>query len=85
LLNVIGTVLILAMVLAVNADVGGRNLFNNPIPGVLEFVALSVVAVVFLQMANTLREDRHVSNDIVVSLIVSSHPRWLPGCIRFSI
>jgi TRAP-type C4-dicarboxylate transport system permease small subunit len=78
-LNVIGTVLILAMVIAVDADVGGRNLFNNPIPGVLEFVALSVVAIVFLQMANTLREDRHVSNDIVVSLIVQSRPRLAAG------
>ncbi len=74
-LNVVGTVLILAMAVAVNADVGGRNLFNKPLPGVLEFVGLAIVAIVFLQMANTLREDRHVSNDILMSLVATSRPR----------
>jgi len=74
-LNVIGTLLILVMALAVNADVTGRVLFNHPLPGVLEFIGLAIVAIVFLQMANTLREDRHVSNDILVQLIVLSRPR----------
>lgn len=75
ILNVIGTILILAMAVAVNADVVGRNMFNRPLPGVLEFVGLAIVAIVFLQMANTLREDRHVSNDILMSFVVASHPR----------
>lgn len=63
------------MVVAVNADVAGRNLFNHPLPGVLEFVGLSIVAIVFLQMANTLREDRHVSNDILMRLVAGVWPR----------
>jgi TRAP-type mannitol/chloroaromatic compound transport system permease small subunit len=75
-LNVVGTLLILAMAIAVNADVAGRNLFNNPISGVLEFMGLSIVAIVFLQMANTLREDRHVSNDIIMGAIARSRPRF---------
>jgi TRAP-type C4-dicarboxylate transport system permease small subunit len=74
-LNIAGTLLILAMVVAVNADVGGRNLLNYPLPGVLEFVGLSIVAIVFLQMANTLREERHVSNDMLVVLIGAAWPR----------
>ena len=74
-LNIIGTVLILIMAVAVNADVIGRNAFNNPIAGVLEFIGLSIVAVVFLQMANTLREDRHVSNDVFIRLIAVARPR----------
>lgn len=74
-LNVIGTMLILCMAVAVNADVTGRNLFNYPLPGVLEFLGLAIVAIVFLQMANTLREDRHVSNDIIMSLVATSRPR----------
>lgn len=74
-LNIAGTLLILAMVVAVNADVGGRNLLNHPLPGVLEFVGLSIVAIVFLQMANTLREERHVSNDMLIVLIGESWPR----------
>jgi TRAP-type C4-dicarboxylate transport system permease small subunit len=74
-LNVVGTLLILVMAVAVNADVLGRNVFNSPISGVLEFMGLSIVAIVFLQMANTLREDRHVSNDIIMQFVAQSNPR----------
>lgn len=74
-LNIAGTLLILAMAVAVNADVIGRDLFNHPIPGVLEFMGLSIVAIVFLQMANTLREDRHVSNDLLMRLVARRRPR----------
>jgi TRAP-type C4-dicarboxylate transport system permease small subunit len=75
LLNIAGTILIIAMAIAVNLDVLGRDLFNHPIAGVNEFIGLSIVAVVFLQMANTLREGRHVSNDIIVLIIGASYPR----------
>lgn len=79
-LNIIGTILIIAMAIAVNADVLGRDLFNQPIAGVNEFIGLSIVAVVFLQMANTLREGRHVSNDIIVLAIGASYPRVARLC-----
>lgn len=74
-LNVIGTILIVVMAIAVNADVIGRNAFNHPIPGVNEFIGLAIVAVVFLQIANTLREGRHVSNDIIMQAIGVHNPR----------
>jgi TRAP-type C4-dicarboxylate transport system permease small subunit len=74
-LNVIGTVLIIAMAIAVNSDVLGRELFNRPIAGVNEFIGLAIVAVVFLQMANTLREGRHVSNDLIVAWVGRKRPR----------
>jgi TRAP-type C4-dicarboxylate transport system permease small subunit len=74
-LNIVGTVLILAMAVAVNADVIGRDAFNHPIAGVLEFIGLAIVAIVFLQMANTLRENRHVSNDVFMLLIENARPR----------
>jgi TRAP-type C4-dicarboxylate transport system permease small subunit len=75
ILNVIGTLLILIMAVAVNADVLGRNLLLRPLPGVLEFVGLSIVAIVFLQMANTLREDRHVANDVLIRALEAVQPR----------
>lgn len=78
-LNIAGTILILTMAVAVNADIVGRDFFNHPIPGVNEFIGLSIVAVVFLQMANTLHEGRHVSNDIIISLFAGSHPRLSAG------
>ena len=83
-LNIVGTLLILAMAVAVNADAIGRNLFNHPIPGVLEFLGLSIVAIVFLQMANTLREGRHVSNDLLTQLVtqVAAAPAGRDLCRR---
>jgi TRAP-type mannitol/chloroaromatic compound transport system permease small subunit len=74
-LNVVGTVLIIIMAIAVNADILGRDLFNQPVPGVTEFLGLSIVAIVFLQMANTLREDRHVSNDLIMAAVAKRWPR----------
>ena len=67
------------MAVAVNADALGRNLFNHPIPGVVEFLGLSIVAIVFLQMANTLREGRHVSNDLLTQFVSASRPRLKAG------
>lgn len=75
LLNVLGTALIIVMALAVNADVIGRDVFHRPIAGVTEFLGLAIVAVVFLQMANTLREDRHVSNDLIMVHVAKRWPR----------
>jgi TRAP-type mannitol/chloroaromatic compound transport system permease small subunit len=50
---------------------------------VVEFVGLSIVAVVFLQMANTLRENRHVSNDILMRLVIRSWPRVAAASFSF--
>lgn len=73
-MNVAGTILIFFIAIAINSDVIGRVLLNNPVPGVVEFVGLSIVAVVFLQMANTLRENRHVTNDLVMDLVDRARP-----------
>lgn len=75
LLNVAGTILIIIMALAVNADIIGRELFNRPVAGVTEFLGLSIVAVVFLQMSNTLREGRHVKNDLIMVRVARRWPR----------
>ena len=75
-MNAIGTLLILVVAVAVNLDIIGRDFFNAPIPGVTEFVGLSIVAIVFLQMANTLREDRHVANDLLIGWIAPRRPRF---------
>jgi TRAP-type mannitol/chloroaromatic compound transport system permease small subunit len=79
-LNAVGTVLILVMAVAVNADIFGREAFNRPVPGVTEFLGLSIVAVVFLQMANTLREGRHVNNDIILAAVAKRSPRFAAFC-----
>jgi TRAP-type C4-dicarboxylate transport system permease small subunit len=73
-LNFVGTLLIVVMAIAVNSDILGRDLFNHPIAGVTEFIGLSIVAVVFLQMANTAREGRHINNDLIMSAVAKRNP-----------
>ena len=57
-LNVAGTLLIVAVMLLVNADVIGRGAFGAPVSGVPEMVSMSIVAIVFLQIAQTFRMGR---------------------------
>lgn len=74
-LSMAGTILIVVMAIGVNVDILGRDFFNQPLPGVTEFLGLAIVAVVFLQMANTAREDRHISNDLVMSAVAKKNPK----------
>jgi TRAP-type C4-dicarboxylate transport system permease small subunit len=74
-LSIFGTMLIIIMAAAVNSDIIGRDFFNHPIAGVTEFIGLSIVAVVFLQMANTAREGRHISNDLIIATVSRYNPR----------
>lgn len=57
-LNAIGTVWIFALMLIINADVFGRTALSTPVPGVPEFVRLSIVGIVFLQIGYALRSGR---------------------------
>lgn len=65
-LNGLGSALILAIMALVCADVVARGLFNHPIDGVAELVALAIIAVVFLQLASTLRHGRMTRADLFI-------------------
>jgi TRAP-type mannitol/chloroaromatic compound transport system permease small subunit len=68
-LNVIGTLLIVAIMVLVNSDVIGRSVFNSPISGVPELVSMSIVAIVFLQVAQTFRKGRLTRTEAVLGWI----------------
>jgi TRAP-type C4-dicarboxylate transport system permease small subunit len=74
-MNMIGTIWIVVMTVLVAADVIGLNLFRQSVPAVKEFIQLSIPGIVFLQLANTLREDRHVSSDIFINKLRNRSPR----------
>lgn len=74
-LNVGGTLLIVAVMLLVNADVIGRGAFNNPVSGVPEIVSMSIVAIVFLQIAQTFRRGRLTRTDVVPGWLARRAPR----------
>jgi TRAP-type C4-dicarboxylate transport system permease small subunit len=65
-LNGIGTLLIVAIMLAINSDILGRALFGAPISGVPEIVSMSIVAIVFLQVGHAMRSGGLTRADILL-------------------
>jgi TRAP-type C4-dicarboxylate transport system permease small subunit len=65
-MNAAGTAWIGVITVIISADILGRVLFNAPIIGVPEIVKVSVVAIVWLQMAHTLRIGGHIRSDVVL-------------------
>ncbi|UWQ35448.1 TRAP transporter small permease (plasmid) [Leisingera sp. M527] len=76
LLNALGAIGILLMVLFINLDVFSRTFFNAPLAGVTEFIGLAIVAIVWLQAANTLRTDRFIKSDVFSSMLEKRLPRF---------
>ena len=75
-LNSVGTVLIFALVVMINMDVFSRFLFNKPIDGVTELVELSIVAIVFLQLADAVRNGRLTRSEGLYSRLQQKYPRF---------
>lgn len=78
-MNAIGTAWILALMALISADVVGRGAFGDPINGVPEMVALSIMGIVFLQLANTLRAGRLTRSDALLSALRRRAPRLAAG------
>jgi len=68
-MNAIGTVWIIALMLLINSDIIGRALFNSPITGVPELVVFSIVGIVFLQLAHTLRSGSMTRSDVLLEAL----------------
>ena len=73
-MNALGTLWILALMVLINMDVLGRNLLGAPVRGVTEMVSLSIVGIVFLQLADTLRTGRFTRADILLDRLKRSRP-----------
>jgi TRAP-type mannitol/chloroaromatic compound transport system permease small subunit len=66
IMNAAGTAWIAVITVIITADILGRTLFNAPLIGVPEIVKVSVVAIVWLQMAHTLKIGGHIRSDVVL-------------------
>jgi len=53
------------MILAV-VSVGGRNFFNNPLPGYVDWIEQAMPLIAFMGVAYTQREGGHIRMDILV-------------------
>lgn len=74
-LNVLGTLLIVFVMILVNSDILGRTLFNAPVSGVPELVSMSIVAIVFLQIAQTFRRGRLTRTEMIPAAVARRRPR----------
>jgi TRAP-type mannitol/chloroaromatic compound transport system permease small subunit len=73
-MNALGTLWILALMVLINLDVFGRNVLAAPVRGVTEMVSLSIVGIVFLQLADTLRTGRFTRADILLDRLKRHRP-----------
>lgn len=73
--SILGTLGILAIMVLIVADVVGRFVFDHPIAGVPEMVAMSILAIVFLQIGNTLARGRLTRADGFLGMLRKHWPR----------
>ncbi len=73
-MNAVGTVWIFALMVLINADVIGREAFATPVRGVTELVSLSIVGIVFLQLAHTLWSGRMTRSDALLNRLRRARP-----------
>lgn len=80
-MNALGTVWIIGLMLLINADIFGRTALNAPIAGVAELVAFSIVGIVFLQLAHTLKSGSMTRSDVLLSMLERRAPRLRRGLL----
>lgn len=74
-LAALGTIMIVALMVMIAADVLVRNVFGASLPLVAELGALTVVLIVFLQLGTTVRNDRLASADFFLEAVSARRPK----------
>ena len=72
--NALASLWIFVMMAMVVADVAGRFLFAAPIDGTTELVAMSVIAVLYMQVPFTLRVGRMTRSDAFLARLIAHRP-----------
>ena len=74
-LNAVGTVWIFFLMALISVDVIGRGAFDAPLLGVPEMVQFSIVGIVFLQLAHTLRNGALTRSDVILRGLLVNVPK----------
>jgi TRAP-type mannitol/chloroaromatic compound transport system permease small subunit len=74
-LSAVGTVWIFGLMALSVADVVGRDAFQAPVRGTTELLGLSIVGIVWLQLANSVAAGRLTRSDTVIEAVRRSRPR----------
>lgn len=75
-LAALGTIMIVFLMAIIVADVAVRNVVGASLPLIAELGALTVVLIVFLQLAAAVRNDRLAGTDFVLDAVARSRPRF---------
>jgi TRAP-type mannitol/chloroaromatic compound transport system permease small subunit len=75
-LGALGTVMIGALMCLICADVAARNITGASLPMVSEAGALTLVMIVYLQLATTIRHDRLARTELFFGGFKRRFPRW---------
>jgi len=75
IMNAIGSLWIFAIMVLICADVFMRYLFNSPIRGVPLIITMSLIAIVFLQLPDSLFAGRVTRNAAIISRVMAARPR----------
>ena len=73
--NSLGSVWIFVMTMMICADIVMRFFFNAPIHGTTELVTMSVVSILYLQLAYTLRSGAMTRSDSFLKKLQARNPR----------
>lgn len=74
-LAALGTILIGVLMLLICADIVARNLMGSSLPLISELGGLTLVMIVYLQLATTIRADRLARTEIFITGFCARHPR----------
>ena len=86
-LNTLGTAWIFVMMMLIVIDVGMRFFFNSPVRGVPLIITMSIVAIVFLQLADALRAGRLTRSDVLIGKLLNTRPvlgHWMQAVFHFA-
>jgi TRAP-type mannitol/chloroaromatic compound transport system permease small subunit len=74
-LNAVGTAWIFVIMLLINADVWSHAFLNQPISGIKLVIEMSIIAIVFLQLAAALRGGRMTRSDVLIGRLLAKRPQ----------
>ncbi len=74
-MNATGSCWIVVLMMLINVEAIGRSAFNQPIIGVIEMIEISIVGIVFMQLADSLRQGVLTRSDGLFNQVMKRSPR----------
>jgi TRAP-type mannitol/chloroaromatic compound transport system permease small subunit len=73
-MNAAGSCWIVVLMLLINVEAISRSAFNQPIIGVIEMIEISVIGIVFMQLADSLRQGILTRSDGLFNQVMRRKP-----------